>query len=228
MTHPKEEDSEEWLGATAAQHRHPVAVGGVAGSAAILLDLAPADQQDLQALTLALERRFGQRRVVSHSRELLTSRRRREGERLGAYAADDLPRRGLGQHVRLAAPPNLDVALELAERAERELSDLQPSGAPRPHVRQANYERDEGYKEECFQAWTSPQRPRQRPPQRPPSDDRGGAGPRVSDGGGSQGPPRLTKTIGAAAGPRLGGERGTMGNAKTLHRLRGAVLLAGL
>ncbi|CAL8363517.1 unnamed protein product [Boreogadus saida] len=31
----------------------------------VLLDLAPADQRDLQALTLALERRFGQRRVVT-------------------------------------------------------------------------------------------------------------------------------------------------------------------
>ena len=252
MTRLKEEDSEEWLGATAAQHRHPVAVGGVAGSAAVgrplvsrlpkfsgitplepylaqlriaaryygwgmdesaaqlalalegtalqvLLDLAPTDQLDLQALTLALERRFGQRRVVSHSRELLTSRLRREGERLGAYAADvllyaqrgypDFPAaareelalqsflRGLapprlGRHVRLAGPPNLDVALELAERAEQELSDLQPSGAPRPHVRQADYERDEDDEEACFQAWTSTQRPRQRPPQRPPSDDR--------------------------------------------------------
>ena len=252
MTRPKEEDSEEWLGATAAQYRHPAAVGDVAGSAAVarhlvarlpkfsgatplepylaqlriaaryygwgmdesaaqlalalegtalqvLLDLAPADQRDLHALTLALERRFGQRRVVSHSRELLTSRRRREGERLGAYAADvllyaqrgypDFPAaareelalqsflRGLapprlGLHVRLAGPPNLDMALELAERAEGELSKLQPSGAPQPHVRQADYERDEDDEEECFQAWTSPQRPRQRPPQRPPPDDR--------------------------------------------------------
>ena len=138
---------------------------------------------------------------MSHSRELLTSRRRREGERLGAHAVDVLlyAQRGypdfpaaareelalqsflqglappqLGRHVRLAGPPNLDVALELAERAERELSDLQPSGASRPHVRQADYERDEDKddEEECFQAWTSPQRPRQRPSQRPPPDDR--------------------------------------------------------
>ena len=54
----------------------------------VLLDLAPADQRDLRALTRALERRFVQRAVVNHSRELLTSRRRHEGERLGAYAAD--------------------------------------------------------------------------------------------------------------------------------------------
>ncbi|CAL8372386.1 unnamed protein product [Gadus morhua 'NCC'] len=70
MTRPKEEDSEEWLGATAAQYRQPAAVGGVAGSAV------------------------------------------------------------------------------------------------------ADYEWDEDNEEECFQAWTSPQRPRQRPPQRPPPDDR--------------------------------------------------------
>ena len=173
----------------------------------VLCDLSPADQQDLRALTLALERRFGQRGVVGHSRELLTSRRRQEGERLGAYAADVLlyAQRGypdfpaaareelalqsflqgltpprLGRHVRLTGPPNLEVALEVAERAERELSDLRPSGASRPHVRQADYERDEDDdEEECFQAWT-PQRPRQRPRQRPPQhlppDDRRGSG----------------------------------------------------
>ncbi|CAL8389359.1 unnamed protein product [Arctogadus glacialis] len=46
-----------------------------------------------------------------------------------------------------------------------------PSGASRPPVRRADYEQDEDG-EECFQAWTSPQRPRQCPPQRPPPDDR--------------------------------------------------------
>ena len=53
-----------------------------------LLDLAPADQRDLGALIRALERRFGQRAVGSPSRELPTRRRRQEGERLGAHAAD--------------------------------------------------------------------------------------------------------------------------------------------
>ncbi|CAL8404199.1 unnamed protein product [Boreogadus saida] len=77
----------------------------------------------------------------------------------------------LGQHVRLAGPPNLEVALDVAERAERELPDLQSSGASRPHVRRADYEQDDDG-EECFQAWTSPQRPRQRPPKCPPPDDR--------------------------------------------------------
>jgi hypothetical protein len=38
----------------------------------------------------------------------------------------DFPRRRLGRHVRLIMPPTLDVALDVAERAEREFSD-QPS-----------------------------------------------------------------------------------------------------
>jgi hypothetical protein len=128
---PKEEDVEEWPGATAALY-HPAAVGSATGPAAAdrhlvarlpkfsgavkiaarycgwstdesasqlalalegtavqaLLDLAQTDQRDLQALTRALERHFGQRVVMNHSRELLFTRRRREGERLGAYAAD--------------------------------------------------------------------------------------------------------------------------------------------
>ena len=50
----------------------------------VLLDLASADRRNLQALTQALERRFGQRAVVCHSCEQLTSRRRQEGEHLGA------------------------------------------------------------------------------------------------------------------------------------------------
>ena len=58
----------------------------------VLLDLAPAAQRDLQALTRALERRFGQRAVADHSRELLTGRRRQEGERLGSYAARSVVR----------------------------------------------------------------------------------------------------------------------------------------
>ena len=101
-----------------------------------LLDLAPEDQQDLRALIRALERHFGQRAAVNHSRQLITSRHCREGERLGAYAADiqlynrrgyrDFPAaardelalhaflQGLspawqGQHVRLIMPPTLDV-----------------------------------------------------------------------------------------------------------------------
>ena len=116
----------------------------------VLLDLAPVDQQDLGALTRALERRFRQRAVGSQSRELLTRCRRQEGERLGAYAADLqlYAQRGypgipavardelvlhaflmgvapprLGQHVHLTMPPTLDVAPNVAEQAERELSN---------------------------------------------------------------------------------------------------------
>uniref|UniRef100_A0A669DCK1 Reverse transcriptase/retrotransposon-derived protein RNase H-like domain-containing protein n=1 Tax=Oreochromis niloticus TaxID=8128 RepID=A0A669DCK1_ORENI len=43
----------------------------------ILLDLAPAEQHELQALTAALERRFGQRHSTDQSREQLTNRSRR-------------------------------------------------------------------------------------------------------------------------------------------------------
>ncbi|KAK0136443.1 hypothetical protein N1851_027445 [Merluccius polli] len=56
----------------------------------VLMDLGPAAQRELQALTRALGLRFGQRAAADHSRELLAGRRRQEGERLGAYAADVL------------------------------------------------------------------------------------------------------------------------------------------
>ncbi|KAK0148595.1 hypothetical protein N1851_011080 [Merluccius polli] len=56
----------------------------------VLMDLGPAAQRDLQALTRALDLRFGQRVAADHSRELLAGRRRQEGERLGAYTADVL------------------------------------------------------------------------------------------------------------------------------------------
>ena len=78
----------------------------------------------------------------------------------------------LRHHVRLTMPPTLDVALNVAEQAERELSNqpiLQLSGASQPHVRRADYERDEDG-EECFQAWTSSQPLQQRPP---PANRRG-------------------------------------------------------
>ncbi|XP_042073272.1 uncharacterized protein LOC121813519 [Haplochromis burtoni] len=111
----------------------------------ILLDLAPAEQHELQALTAALERRFGQRHSTDQSREQLTNRSRRPGESLGTFAADVLlyARRGypefpaaareelslhaflrglfperLRQHVRLAMPQTLREALLEAERAK--------------------------------------------------------------------------------------------------------------
>lgn len=46
----------------------------------VLIDLSPEEQCDLQALTAALHRRFGQRTSAEHNREELTNRRRREGE----------------------------------------------------------------------------------------------------------------------------------------------------
>ena len=120
-----------------------------------LLDLAPADQRDLGALTRALEKHFGQRAVGSHSRQLLNRRRGQEGERLGAYTADlqlytqrgypgipaavrdevalhaflqGLAQPRLGQHVRLTMPPTLDVALRGGTGGAGALRPTQPAG----------------------------------------------------------------------------------------------------
>ncbi|KAG2466750.1 TPM2 protein, partial [Polypterus senegalus] len=54
----------------------------------VLIDLPPEECRDLQALTDALTRRFGQRTSAEHNREELTNRHRREGESVGAFAAD--------------------------------------------------------------------------------------------------------------------------------------------
>ncbi len=113
-----------------------------------LIDLSPEERRDLQALTAALNRRFGQRTSAEQSREELTNRRRREGESVGAFAADIrvYARRGyptfpaaareelslhaflrgltperLRQHVRLLSPRDLSEALREAERAEEVL-----------------------------------------------------------------------------------------------------------
>ncbi|KAK0139290.1 Major histocompatibility complex class I-related gene protein [Merluccius polli] len=156
----------------------------------VLMDLGPAAQRDLQALTRALDLRGSPLTTAGNCWQ--------EGERLGAYAADVLlhAQRGypaypaavredlalhaflrglapprLGQHVRLTRPPTLGAALDEAERAEQELSDhpsLQPPGAPRPRVRQAVRCEPEEDGEEVCQAWTPTKRPRQRPP--PPTD----------------------------------------------------------
>ena len=53
------------------------------------------------------------------------------------------------------------------------LPSLQPPSASRPHVRWADYCEQDEDGEEGFQAWTSPQRPRQRPP--PPDRRASGA-----------------------------------------------------
>ncbi len=114
----------------------------------VLIDLSPEERRDLQALTAALNRRFGQRTSAEQSREELTNRRRREGESVGAFTADIrvYARRGyptfpaaareelslhaflrgltperLRQHVRLLSPRDLSEALREAERAEEVL-----------------------------------------------------------------------------------------------------------
>ncbi|CAI5669130.1 unnamed protein product [Oreochromis niloticus] len=127
----------------------------------VLHDLAASEQHELQALTIALERRFGQRHSTDQSREQLTNRSRRPGESLGTFAADVLlyacrgypefpaaareelslhaflrglfPER-LRQHVRLAMPQTLREALLEAERAELVLTS-----PPNQHVRPPNY-----------------------------------------------------------------------------------------
>ncbi len=110
----------------------------------VLIDLSPEERRDLQALTAALNRRFGQRTSAEQRREELTDRRRPEGESVGKFAADiwvyarkgyptfpaasreDLsfhaflrgltPER-LHQHVRLLSPRDRSEALREAVRA---------------------------------------------------------------------------------------------------------------
>jgi len=57
-------------------------------AAQVLLDLPPVDRGSFTGLTAALERRFGERLSTEESREELLNCYRREGERLGALAAD--------------------------------------------------------------------------------------------------------------------------------------------
>lgn len=114
----------------------------------VLSDLSPEERRDIQALTAALNSRFGQRTSAEQSREELTNRRRREGESVGAFAADirvhtrkgyptfpatareelslhaflrGLTPERLRQHVRLSSPQDLSEALREAERAEEVL-----------------------------------------------------------------------------------------------------------
>ncbi|CAI5637006.1 unnamed protein product [Oreochromis niloticus] len=138
----------------------------------VLHDLAPSEQHELQALTIALERRFGQRHSTDQSREQLTNRSRRPGESLGIFAADVLlyARRGypefpaaareelslhaflrglfperLRQHVCLAMPQTLREALLEAERAELVLTSPPNQQVPPPNypqIRAADYDRE--------------------------------------------------------------------------------------
>ena len=157
----------------------------------VLLDLAPAEQRDLQALTTALERRFGQRLFTEQSREQLANRRRQEGESLGTFAADVrlhtqqgypqfnaaaqeelalhaflqglMPER-LRLHVRLARPMTLNEAICEAEQAEVILSARpaqQKTSTFQPHIRMADCE--EEAEEVCL---ARPPPPRHRPPRK--------------------------------------------------------------
>ncbi|KAG1963495.1 retrotransposable element [Pimephales promelas] len=121
----------------------------------VLIDLSPEERRDLQALTAALNRRFGQRTSAEQSREELANRRRCEGESVGAFAADirvytrkgyptfqaaareelslhaflrGLTPERLRQHVRLLSPRNLSEALREAERAEEVLQARPATG----------------------------------------------------------------------------------------------------
>lgn len=148
----------------------------------VLLDVSPAEQRDLEALTSALQRRFGQRLFDDQSREKLANRNRREGESLGTFAADvqlyahrgypqfqasareelalhaflrGLAPEGLRQHVRLAMPQSLDEALREAERAEAVFSTTSPipkASTPRPQVRLTACGEDEVETEESCHA----------------------------------------------------------------------------
>ena len=79
----------EWHNGWAAEEAVVHLTLALEGTAArVLLDLDQADQRDLQALTRALDRRFGERIFSNQSRQLLASHRRKEEESLGVYAAD--------------------------------------------------------------------------------------------------------------------------------------------
>ncbi|CAL9695282.1 unnamed protein product [Knipowitschia caucasica] len=94
----------------------------------ILLDLSLEDQQDLRALMIGLERRFGKRLHAEESREQLSGLYQKEGENLGTFAANIQfhTQRGYPQFP-IAARDELALhaflqALQEAERAEIVLS----------------------------------------------------------------------------------------------------------
>ncbi|KAK2873595.1 hypothetical protein Q8A73_024422 [Channa argus] len=134
-----------WSGEETATHLALALEGPVLQ---VLADLLPEDRWELQAITAALQRRFGQRTSVEQSREQLAGRYRHDGESLGAFAADvqlytqrgyptfpvaareelslhsflrGLAPERLRQHVRLSTPRSLEEALREAERAEEVL-----------------------------------------------------------------------------------------------------------
>ncbi|KAJ8381244.1 hypothetical protein SKAU_G00020220 [Synaphobranchus kaupii] len=132
-----------------------------------ILDLPPAERQNLQTLTAALQQRFIQHRSAEASREKLLSRYRCEEESWGKVAADvqryareaypefdaaaqeklalhaflraPMPER-LRDHVSLAQPGSISEALIKTTRAEDTLA-IRPTPQPtRQHVRVADGE----------------------------------------------------------------------------------------
>ncbi|TRY65833.1 hypothetical protein DNTS_018008 [Danionella cerebrum] len=146
----------------------------------VLLDLAPEERSNFNALEAALKCRFGQEVSAESSRDELAERRRLMGESLGAFAAEvcSCVRRGfptfpaeireelalhafvrglaperLRQHVRLAAPTTLQRALQLAEGAEEvfRASPTTPRPLPqRQHTRAAEREMPEEPRNEAL------------------------------------------------------------------------------
>ena len=124
-----------------------------------LMDLSPGQHASWPAIRDALQRRFGQRVFTDDAREKLANRFRKEGESLGAFAADlrfytqrgystfadaeqevltlqafvrGLRPERLREHIRLNFPHSLATALDEAERVEHVLC------VSRHHIRQAD------------------------------------------------------------------------------------------
>ncbi|KAK2918386.1 hypothetical protein Q8A73_002757 [Channa argus] len=155
----------------ASESRRPdgTSVGGL-HTATLTTGDADQDRRELQAITAALQWRFGQRTSVEQSREQLASRYRHDGESLGAFVADvqlftqrgyptfpvaareelslhsflrGLAPERLRQHVRLSTPRSLEEALREAECAEEVLgAGSAPGRSPAWHkpVRAASRE----------------------------------------------------------------------------------------
>ncbi|CAL8257876.1 unnamed protein product [Boreogadus saida] len=128
----------EWHNGWGAEEAVDYLALALVGTAArVLLDLDQADQRDLQALTRALERRFGERIFSNQSRQLLASQRRREEESLGGSLLRGLVPECLGQHVRLTEPKILDAALDLAERSRQRKNRVQTATLPATETAEA-------------------------------------------------------------------------------------------
>lgn len=161
-----------------------------------LLDLNPNDQGCLQALVIALERRFGRRESTELHRKRLANRRRQPGESWGAVAADlrhhahlgypnfgsrrqdelalhaflqSLTPERLRHHVVLTSPSSLDEALQEAERAADVMGETPPTERMKPHHRVHAVDCSE---EEGEVRWTRALPNRQHTPTDRPDKDR--------------------------------------------------------